>query len=63
MRKNMIQNWPITATDVTNYHTIIGLNISGNKWETVKHKLYRVDMDYVAVPTDIIKLNKFAIPV
>ena len=57
--KKMIQNCPITASDVINYHTIFCLNLAGTRGNTVQQNLYRVVMDYVDVPKDFRKLHKF----
>ena len=56
---NIIQNFPITASDVTNSHIMFGKNLSGTRVKTVWQKPDRVVMDYVAVTNDFIKLHKF----
>ena len=47
---NMIQKFPITASEVTNNHTIFGSKLAGARGNTVQQKPDRVFMDYVAVP-------------
>ena len=56
---NMIQNSPITAYDVTNTHTMFGLNLTGTRGKTVQQNPVRLVMDCVAIPNDFIKLHKF----
>ena len=56
---NMVQNCPITASEVTNDHTMFGLNLDGARGKTVQQKLDRVVMDYVASPNNFIKLHNF----
>ena len=55
----MIQNLPITASDITNDHTIFGSNPAGARGKTAQQKPYRLVMDCVVVPTNFIKLHKF----
>ena len=59
VKKNMIQNGPITDSDVTNNNPIFGPNISGNKGKKVQHNLDRVVMDYIAVHREFLKWHKF----
>ena len=56
---NMIQNWPINASNVTNDHTIFGTNLAGTRGKKVRQNPDRVVMDCVAVPKDILKWHKF----
>ena len=56
---NMIQNFPIAASDVTNSQNMFGPNLTGTRSKTVQQKLDIVVMDYVAVPKDSLKLHKF----
>ena len=56
---NMIQNFPITDSDVTNVHTIFGSNLSCTRGKTVWQNLDRMMMDYVAVPKDFLKIHNF----
>ena len=56
---NMVQNCPITASEVTKYHTMFGLNLAGARGKTVQQKLDRVVMYYVASPNNFIKIHKF----
>ena len=56
---NMMQNFPITASAVTNAHTTFGNNLAGTRGNTVRQNLDRVVMDYVAVPRVFLKLHKF----
>ena len=56
---NMIQNFHITASDVTNSHTMFDPNLAGTRLNKVQQNLYRVVMYYVAVPRDFLKLHNF----
>ena len=56
---NMIQNWPITASEVTNNHTMFVPNLAGNRGKTVWQNTDRAVTDHVAVPRDFLKLHKF----
>ena len=47
---NMIQNCPITFSNITNSHTMFGPKIAGIRGRIVQHNSYRVVMDYVDVP-------------
>ena len=49
---NMIQNWPITASDITSSHTIFGSNLAGTRGNTVRQNPDRVVMYYAALPKD-----------
>ena len=55
----MIQNFPITASCITYSHKMFGTNFSGNRDKTMQKNPDRVVMDYVSVPKDFIKSNKF----
>ena len=56
---NMIQNFHITAYDVTNDHTMLSPKLSGTRDKTVQQKPDRVVMDYVSEPKDVPKIHKF----
>ena len=49
---NMIQNWPITASDITSSHTIFGSNLAGTRGNTVRQNPDRLVMYYAALPKD-----------
>ena len=59
VRNNMIKNFPIAATDITNDHAMFGPNLDGARGKTVEQKTDRVGMDYVAVPKNFLKIHKF----
>ena len=54
----MIQNFPITASDVTKSHTMFGPKLAGTRSKTLQQNLDRLVMDYVSVRKDFQKLNK-----
>ena len=56
---NMIQNWPITESDIINAHIMFGPNISGTRVNTVQQNPDRVAMDYFILNRHILKLHKF----
>ena len=56
---NIIQNFPIHASEVPNAHTMIGPNLAGTSNKTVQKKPDRVVMDYIDVPKCFQKLRKF----
>ena len=45
MSNIMIQNFPITDSDVTNSNTIFGPNLAGTRGKIVQQNMDRVDMD------------------
>ena len=55
----MMQNCPITTSDVNNTCTMFGPNLAGTRGNTVQQNLERVVMDYVAVLKDFIELQNF----
>ena len=59
VRNNIIKNFPITDSDVTNSHTMFGPNLASTRVKTVRHNRDRVMEDYVAVTRDFLKLQKF----
>ena len=61
VKSDMIQHFPLTDTDVTNAHAVLGTNLSGTRGNTVQQETGRLMMDYVASPKDFIKLHKFVI--
>ena len=58
-RNNIIQNFPITASDITNDHTMFVPNLADTRGKKVQYNPDRLGMDYVAVPKDLLKLHKF----
>ena len=58
---NMIKNCPITASTVTNAHSMFGSNFSGTRGKKIQQNTDRVVMDYVAVHRDLLKLHKLVI--
>ena len=56
---NIIQNFPIHASEVPNAHTMIGPNLAGTSNKTVQKKPDRVVMDYIDVPKYFLKLHQF----
>ena len=59
VRNNMIQNCPITASDVNNSRTMFCPNLSDTRDKTVRQKPDMVVIDYVDVTNDFIRLHKF----
>ena len=55
---NLIQNFPITASDITNSHTMFGPKLAGTRSKTLQQNLDRLVMDYVSVRKDFHKLHK-----
>ena len=45
VRKNMIQKFPITVSDVTNAHTIFDKNLYGTRANKVQKNMDRLVMD------------------
>ena len=56
---NIIQNFPITTSEVTNSHTVFDRNLTGTRGKTVRQNPDRVVMGYVAVPKYFLKQHKF----
>ena len=56
---NIIQNFLITASGVTNAHTMFGPNLAGTRGKTLQQNSDRVVMDYVDVPKDFLEFHKF----
>ena len=59
VRNNMNQNYPITASDITNAHTMFGTNLAGTRGKTMQQNTDRPIMDCVVVTKDFMKLQKF----
>ena len=55
----MIQKFLITASDITNSHTMFSPNLTGTKGNIVQQNPDRVAIDYVAVSKDFMKPQKF----
>ena len=53
VRNNMIKNFPITASDVTDTHTTFDLNLTSTRDPDI------VMMYYVYLPRDFLKLHMF----
>jgi hypothetical protein len=58
VRSNMIKNFPISPTDITNAHKIFGPDIATLKGKTVRRTPAGVMTEYVKIPKEIISLNK-----
>ena len=56
---NIIQNFLITASDITNAHIMFSPNLAGTRVNKVQHNPDRVVMDYVDLPREFFKLHKF----
>ena len=59
VRDNIIQNYPITASDITHAHTMFVPNFTGTRGKTVRQKTDRVVMYYVAIPNDFKNYKRF----
>ena len=58
-RNNIIQNFPINASDITNDQTIFVPNLADTRVKTVQYNPDMLVMNYVAVPKDLLKLHNF----
>ena len=58
VRANMIQNCPITSTDMTNAHSIFGPDLASVRGKMVWHTPVPVVADYVEVPRSLVENNK-----
>ena len=56
---NIIQNFPITASGITNNCAMFGTNLAGTRGKTVRLNPGKVVMDYIDVPKDFLKLQNF----
>ena len=59
VRNNLIQNFPIATSNVTNFHTMFRTNLAGVRGKTAQHNQDRLVMYYVAAPKDFLKLHNF----
>ena len=55
---NVISNRPISQHDVSNAHTMFGLDLAGVYGKTTRSKPERVVEEYVATPRDFVLRNK-----
>jgi hypothetical protein len=58
VRSNMIKNCTVTPTDIDNAHKLFGADIANLRGKTVRRTQDAVMADYVAIPKEIIDLNK-----
>jgi len=56
--RNMIQNCPVTTTDITNALAIFGPDLTSIRGKTVRRTPAPVVADYVAVPRALVEQNK-----
>jgi hypothetical protein len=58
VRSNMIKNCTVTPADIDNAHKLFGADIATLRVKTVRRTQDAVMADYVAIPKEIIDLNK-----
>ncbi len=51
---NQLKNCPITHDDINVAHMIEGCDLANTRGKMVRHKLERVDMDYVEIPQELL---------
>ena len=56
---NMIKNFPIDSTDVSNARTIFAPYLASARGETVRRKPKSIVEEYVAVPKELVSRHKF----
>eukprot|EP00957_Ditylum_brightwellii_P115784 8831541-Ditylum_brightwellii.AAC.1 len=55
---SMIKNFPVTVEDIENANNTFKVNAMLLKGKTIRKIQDQVTMDYVSVPTEIIKIHK-----
>ena len=56
---NMIKNFPIDSTDVSNARAIFGPDLASVRGKTVRRKPKSIVEQYVAVPKELVSRHKF----
>ena len=59
MVSSNLTDFPVTISDVNNYHKIFGPILGGIRENTVRHKPEHVMTDYVDIPRDFLVLHRF----
>jgi hypothetical protein len=54
---NLLTDCPITNTNITNTHKLVGPDLANIRGKTVRRKPNRIQTDYVDITRDIIALN------
>ncbi len=57
--KKLLTNCPVTVQDVNNAHHIYGRNLANIRGKTTKRKPEHVQIDYVQIPRDFVKMHKY----
>ena len=61
LSKNQLTKFPVVLYGITNAKYMFGTDLVGVRVKTVRNKQSRVDAEeYVNIPEDFYKLNKFA---
>ena len=56
---NLIANHPRTPQKISLSHQLFGENLAGLRGNTVQNKTKQMRIDFVQIPRDLIKLNKY----
>jgi hypothetical protein len=59
VREKLLANCPVTVQDVNNAHHIYGQDLANIRGKTTRRKLEYVQVDYVQIPRDSVKMHKY----
>ncbi len=59
VHENFLANSPVTVQDVNNAHHIYGRDLANIRGKTTRRKHEHVQIDYVQIPRDFVKMHKY----
>ena len=59
VREKLLANCPVTVQDVNNAHHIYGRDLANIRGKTTRRKPEHVQIDYVQIPRDFVKMHKY----
>jgi hypothetical protein len=59
VREKLLANCPVTVHDVINAHHIYGRDLANVRGEMTRRKPEHVQVEYVQIPQDFVKMHKY----
>jgi hypothetical protein len=59
VREKLLANCPVTVQDVNNAHHIYGRDLTNIRGKMTRRKPEHVQVDYVQIPQDLVKMHKY----
>jgi hypothetical protein len=59
VHEKLLANCPVTVQDVNNAHHIYGQDLANIRGKTTRRKPEHVQVDYVQIPRDFVKMHKY----